>query len=107
MIASSAAISDAVRNEDEPDVVLTLFVNGRGARSRQVIQRLRRFIDGAADRRFSLEIVDVSADRAALVREQIVAIPTLIRCRPEPVTRFIGDLATCDTILPVDDWPAP
>ncbi len=47
----------------------------------------------------ALEIVDISLDPAAAVSNNIIAVPTLIKRRPLPEQRFIGDLSETDRLL--------
>ncbi len=46
-----------------------------------------------------LRVVDISQQPALAKLEQIVATPTLIKYRPEPTRRFIGNMSAIQLIL--------
>ena len=69
---------------------LTLYVNGASARSIEAIETVRRFCDEELGGRVDLEIIDVQQQPALVLRDQIVAVPTLIKRRPGPLRRIIG-----------------
>ncbi len=73
--------------------VFRLFVAGHSARSDRAIANLRAMCETYLTGRYHLDIVDVSADPAAAEAEKIVATPTLVKERPRPVRRIIGDLS--------------
>jgi circadian clock protein KaiB len=49
--------------------------------------------------RYTIEVIDLMKDPALAKRDQIVAIPTLIRHLPEPLKRIIGDLSNAEKVL--------
>jgi len=51
--------------------------------------------------RHELEVVDLCKFPEAAAREQIVAIPTLVRVLPGPPRRILGDLSDRERILAV------
>jgi circadian clock protein KaiB len=73
--------------------VLRLFVAGSTLRSQRAISDVRRICDEHLAGRFDLEVVDVYAHPEATRDFQIVATPTLVKVRPEPLRRIIGDLS--------------
>ena len=60
---------------------------------------LKKFCTEHLDDRYSIEIIDVAADPKAARRDEIVAIPTLVRKLPVPVRKIIGDLSNADRVL--------
>jgi circadian clock protein KaiB len=72
---------------------LRLFVSGASTRSQRAISNIRAICDAHLRGRFELEIVDVYLDPDSTRDFQIVATPTLVRVRPAPVRRVIGDLS--------------
>jgi circadian clock protein KaiB len=73
--------------------VLRLFVAGATARSRQAILDVRRLCEAELKDRCKLEVIDIYQQPKLARYHQIVATPTLIRERPRPRRRFIGNLA--------------
>ena len=71
---------------------LTLYINGASPHSVHAIENARRLCEeepGQVD----LEIIDVQQEPALVVRDQIVATPTLVRNTPTPLRRLVGDLS--------------
>ena len=71
---------------------LTLYINGASPHSVHAIENARRLCEeepGQVD----LEIIDVQQEPALVVRDQIVATPTLVRSTPTPLRRLVGDLS--------------
>jgi circadian clock protein KaiB len=69
---------------------LTLYVNGASANSIQAIETVRRICDEQLGGRVDLEIIDVQQQPALVVRDQIVAVPTLVKRLPGPKRRIVG-----------------
>jgi circadian clock protein KaiB len=83
----------------EPRYVLQLYVTGRQQRSRAAVSALRAICATYLPEGCHLEVIDVSR-RPALARdEQIVALPMLIRRRPLPARRLVGDLSDKERVL--------
>ncbi len=68
---------------------LTLYVNGASAKSIEAIETVRRICDEELGGRVDLEIIDVQQP-ALVLRDQIVAVPTLIKRVPGPLRRIMG-----------------
>ena len=89
---SRRGVKNTMQAKPADATVLRLFVAGATARSHKAILRLRAFCDEHAAERFVLEVIDIY-QFPDLAREwQIVATPTLIRVRPDPERRFIGNM---------------
>ena len=72
---------------------LRLFIAGSSARSRRTIETLRRILRERLEGRVDLEIVDIYQQPDLAEANQVIAAPTLLKLRPLPVRRLIGDLA--------------
>ena len=72
---------------------LTLYVNGASARSIEAIETVRRICDEELSGHVDLEIIDVQQQPALVLRDQIIAAPTLIKRLPGPLRRIVGDLS--------------
>ena len=72
---------------------LTLYVNGASAKSIEAIETVRRVCDEELGGQVDLEIIDVQQQPALVLRDQIVAVPTLIKRLPGPLRRIVGDLS--------------
>jgi circadian clock protein KaiB len=78
---------------------LTLYVNGASDRSARAIGDARALCDEQLPGRHRLLIVDVHEDPAAFLLSGAVAAPALVRDRPPPVRRLVGDLSDTAKVL--------
>lgn len=89
-----------------PAYELTLFVNGASDRSARAIGDARSLCEEHLTGRYSLAVIDVNDDPTAAVRRNaVVAAPTLIKNRPEPVRRVVGDLSHSEDVLEALELP--
>jgi len=85
-------------NDDE-SWNLRLYVVGQTPKSVAAIANLKKFCAEHLDDKYTIEIIDVAADPKIARRDQIVAIPTLVRKLPVPMRKIIGDLSNTDRVL--------
>jgi circadian clock protein KaiB len=88
---------DLAADGDRP-WLLRLFVAGVTARSRESIGAAESFVREGLDGAATLEVVDVLADPAAAELGRVVATPMLVRVRPGPERRLVGDLTRMDDL---------
>jgi circadian clock protein KaiB len=79
--------------------VLRLYVTGTTARSTRAIANLRRLCEQHLPDRYELEVVDIYQQPELASREQLVAVPTLIKRLPLPLRRLVGDLSNRQRVL--------
>lgn len=79
--------------------LLRLFVSGMTPRSTAAVARLKSICAKHLDGRCDLEVIDIYQQPALAGREQIVATPTLVRERPLPAHRLVGDLSDTPRVL--------
>jgi circadian clock protein KaiB len=90
---------------DARTYVLTLYVTGHSVRSQRAVANLRELCTRLAAR-CELTIVDV-LERPQLAEEnKILATPTVIRQRPLPLRRLIGDLSDAARVVQWLDLPS-
>jgi circadian clock protein KaiB len=78
---------------------LRLYVAGQTPKSVAAIANLKKLCETHLPGRYTIEVIDLMRDPALAQRDQIVAIPTLIRQLPEPLKRIIGDLSNAEKVL--------
>ncbi len=94
-----AALQRAAATAKRGVYVLRLYVAGKTPRSARAILNIRRICDEHLAGRYELEVVDIYQQPTLAAGEQIIAAPTLVRKRPLPLRRFIGDLSATERIL--------
>lgn len=78
---------------------LRLYVAGQTPKSMLAISNLKTLCEKHLPGRYHIEVIDLMKNPALAQRDQIVAIPTLIRQLPEPLKRIIGDLSNSEKVL--------
>lgn len=78
---------------------LTLFVNGASERSAHAIANVRALCETHLAGRFHLEVFDVHEHPELLLRYHILASPTLVKERPLPARKLVGDLSDGTRLL--------
>jgi circadian clock protein KaiB len=78
---------------------LRLYVAGQTPRSLAAFANLRRLCEQHLPDRHEIEVIDLFRHPELAKKDQIVAIPTLVRRLPEPVKRLIGDLSNTERVL--------
>ena len=73
--------------------VLRLFVAGATGKSHQAVLHVRQLCEAELKGSCKLEVIDIYQQPKLARENQIVATPTLIIEFPQPVRRFIGNLA--------------
>jgi circadian clock protein KaiB len=85
---------------------LTLFVSGASDLSARAIADARYLCDVHLRGRSRLSVIDVRDDPAAVLRDRVLAAPTLLRRLPLPVHKLVGDLSDTDKVLQALGIPA-
>ena len=86
--------------------VLRLFVAGATERSHEAVLRVRQLCENDLKGNCDLEVIDIYQQPELARSNQIVATPTLVKERPRPVRRFIGNLIhTANLIANLDITP--
>jgi circadian clock protein KaiB len=88
-----------VAGPDETHYELTLFVSGASDLSARAIANARRLCDAQLHGRCHLSVVDVHDNVAAALINGVVATPTLVKSRPLPARKLVGDLSQTDKVL--------
>jgi circadian clock protein KaiB len=91
---------DEVAATDGGDIFeLKLYVAGQTPRSKAALENLRKICEEHLRGRYRLEVVDLARNPALARTDKILAIPTLVRSLPTPISRIIGDLSDEDQVL--------
>jgi len=91
--------STDIKDDTEEFWQLRLHVAGKTGRSRKAIENLYNVCEEHLAGRYSIEVIDLLEHPEIARREQIIAIPTIIRQLPPPIRKIIGDLSDTEKIL--------
>lgn len=79
---------------------LRLYVAGQTPKSLAAISNLKKicteYLEGS---RYRIEVVDLLKNPTLAKDHQILAIPTLVRSLPAPISKIIGDLSDTARVL--------
>lgn len=78
---------------------LRLYVAGQTPKSVAAIANLKRICEENLKGRYTIEVIDLMQNPHLARKDQIIAIPTLVRRLPEPLKRIIGDLSNEEKVL--------
>jgi circadian clock protein KaiB len=85
--------------DDNESWDLRLYVVGQTPKSVAAIANLRKFCTEHLEGQYTIEIIDLAMNPKLARRDDIVAIPTLVRKLPAPVRKMIGDLSQTERVL--------
>ena len=81
--------------------VFRLFVSGKTPKTGHTVELLeqicKKYLGGKCD----IRVIDINENPRASIEENIIATPTLIKKKPEPFRRIIGDVLDEDKLLSV------
>lgn len=89
---------DDIIGEDDK-YVLRLFVTGASTNSVRAISNIKQICEEYIADRYTLEIIDVYQQKEVAEREQLIALPLLIKSFPLPERRLIGDMSDTKRVL--------
>jgi circadian clock protein KaiB len=78
---------------------LKLFITGASPNSARAIANLKTICEKYLGKKYELEIIDVYQQPIIAKREQVVALPMLIKYFPLPVKKLFGDMSNSKTVL--------
>jgi circadian clock protein KaiB len=79
--------------------LLRLYIAGQTPKSVRAIANLREICQTHLEGKYSIEVIDLMEHPEVGRKDQVLAIPTLVRKLPAPITRIIGDLSNEEKVL--------
>jgi circadian clock protein KaiB len=79
--------------------VLRLFITGATPNSIRAVTNIKRICEDHIKGKYSLEVIDVYQEVSIAEKEQLIALPMLIKKQPLPERRLIGDLSNTEKVL--------
>ena len=81
------------------EYVLRLFITGATPNSIRAVTNIKQICEQHLVGRYCLEIIDVYQQEDVAEREQLIALPLLVKKQPLPERRMIGDLSDTQKVL--------
>ena len=79
--------------------LLRLYVAGQTPRSLAAFANLKAICEEHLAGRYEIEVIDLREQPEYAQGDNILAVPTLVRRLPEPITKIIGDLSNTEKVL--------
>jgi circadian clock protein KaiB len=79
--------------------ILKLYVAGQSPKSVNAIANIKKICEQNLQGRYELEVIDLYQQPQLAQGDQIIAVPTLIRKLPPPLSRIIGDMSNTERVL--------
>jgi circadian clock protein KaiB len=92
MMGTSAGVAASSWN-------LRLYVAGQTPKSITALANLKKICEQHLANQYKIEIIDLVRNPDLARRDQILAIPTLVRNLPTPIKKIIGDLSNTEKVL--------
>ena len=93
------AANEAGEDSRGPSWELKLYVAGQTARSLQAFANLKRICEEHLAGAYQIGVVDLVKHPQLAKGQQILAVPTLVRTLPAPMSKIIGDLSDTERVL--------
>jgi circadian clock protein KaiB len=84
---------------------LCLYVAGATPKSAAVFRNLKQICEEHLAGRYDIEVIDLRKNPEIARDDQIFAVPTVVRKRPSPIRKIIGDLSNTERVLTGLDLP--
>jgi circadian clock protein KaiB len=99
--SATEAFEEAVKGNaiKRAKYILRLYVTGSSGRSLRAVHNLKKICEEHLPDNYDLEVIDIYKDPEAARKEQIIAVPTLVKKLPQPIRRFVGDLSNTQKVL--------
>lgn len=78
---------------------LRIYVAGETEKSRKAIENLKKVCEEHLPGKYEIEVVDLMKNPQLAAKDQIFAVPTIIRKLPEPLKKLIGDMSMSEKVL--------
>ena len=85
---------------------LRLYIAGKTAKATRAFQNLHAVCEQHLRGHYTIEVIDLLRHPKLARGDQILAIPTLVRTRPSPTKKVIGDLSDTARLLVGLELPA-
>jgi circadian clock protein KaiB len=78
---------------------LRLYVAGQTPKSLAAFANLKKICEEHLAGQYEIEVIDLREHPQLARGDEIIAVPTLVRQLPTPITKVIGDLSDTEKVL--------
>jgi len=78
---------------------LRLYVTDRTPTCVRALANLQRACAHWLPGRYHIEVIDLAENPRLAAQDQIMAVPTLVKMRPPPILKMVGDLSDTERLL--------
>lgn len=78
---------------------LKLYVSGKTPRSLRLIESLIKMLDERFSGLYEMAVLDVLEQPQVAIDQAVLATPLLVKERPPPMRRIVGDVSDWDRVL--------
>ena len=78
---------------EQPHYLLKLYVTTYATSSARAIRNLTEILEHQLKDHYELEVINVQENPSLVVKENITALPLLVKVLPLPCKRMIGDMS--------------
>jgi circadian clock protein KaiB len=78
---------------------MKLYIAGKSAKSLLAISNLQKICEEFLQGRYRIEVIDLVEHPHIARKDQIIAVPTLVKKLPLPFKQIIGDLSNQEKVL--------
>ncbi|HBE20036.1 MAG TPA: thiol-disulfide isomerase [Cyanobacteria bacterium UBA11149] len=89
----------ALAQRDNRHYYFRLYIAGMTPRSLRAIENIKKICDDYINGGYRLEIIDVYQQPGLGKKDNIVAVPTLVKILPTPLQRIVGDMSHTEEIV--------
>lgn len=93
------AFEQALAERDAQHYYFRLYIAGMTSRSISAIENIKKICDDRIHGGYRLEIIDIYQQPGIGKKDNIVAVPTLIKILPTPLQRIVGDMSQTEEII--------
>ena len=79
--------------------ILRLYIAGQTSKSVTAFANLKRICEDHLKGKYVIEVIDLAENPQLAKKDQIIALPTLVKQLPPPVKKIIGDLSNTERVL--------
>ena len=81
------------------DYYLVLYITGASPNSVRAINNIKAICETHLKGNYVLDIIDVYQNPEIAQKEQIIALPTLIKKKPATERRLVGDMSDTENVV--------